>query len=71
MEDMLFKLSIQYNKWLAKQKPGNKFSWEHSAMQVDAPVYTEEKLFKDMDEEEREAAFRREVFRVIHENLLR
>lgn len=67
---MIFKLQTQYDLWLAKRKPTDKFSWGHTKFKLDAPVEHEEKLFKDMDDEEKEAAFRREVYDTIHKHML-
>lgn len=68
---MIFKLQIQYDLWLAKRKPTDKFSWGHTKMELSAPIHYEEKLFEDMDEEEKEATFRREVYATIHEHMLK
>jgi len=67
---MIFKLQIQYKLWLEKRSPLDKFSWGHCKRQLDAPIEYEEKLFKDMDDEEKEAAFRREVYATIHKYIL-
>lgn len=66
---MLFKLQHQYDLWISQRKPTDKFSWGHTTRSLGTPIEYEEKLFKDMDDEEKEAAFRREVFRVIHKHL--
>ena len=67
---MIFKLQIQYDLWLAKRKPDEVFSWGHTSREIGSPIETEQKLWKNMDEEEREAAFRREVYSTIHQLLL-
>lgn len=69
--EMIFKLSIQYDIWLTKRKSGDKFSWGSTGRALDDPIKTVHKLFKDMDEEEKEAAFRREVYNTIHEHMLK
>ena len=67
---MIFKLSIQYQQWLKQRKPEDKFCWGHTSIHPDAPIETEEKLFKDMDEEEKEAAFRREIYSTIYKYMI-
>ena len=59
---MIFKLGTQYNQWLAKRKPTDIFEWGRTATSSNSPIEHVIKRFEEMDEEEKEAAFRRAVF---------